>query len=127
MIGTAACACGDAQVTVTGNPTINAICHCLNCRRRTGSAFSWHAYWPTAAVTSSGKLHAYDLAPEWGQRRHFCPRCGTTLMWTTKWNLDETGIAVGALEPPLPAPAESYRDSCRFAWLALPTACVAKR
>jgi len=35
----ALCCCGACSIEVEGDPAINAICHCANCKRRTGSAF----------------------------------------------------------------------------------------
>jgi len=122
---TATCACGDAQVTVHGDPTLHGICHCRNCRQRTGTAFGWQAYWPAKAVTVAGALAGYDLAPEWGQRRQFCSRCGSTLLWATSGRPGEFGVAVGGLDPPLPPPPHSYRDSNRYGWVVLPLDCVA--
>jgi hypothetical protein len=125
MTRTAACACGECSVTVTGEPLFGGLCHCQNCRQRTGSAFGWQAYWPEARVTLSGPLQRYDLAPEWGQQRLFCPRCGSTLAWQTMSRPGEFGVAVGGMEPPLPAPDASYRDSRRFDWVVLPNGCAA--
>ena len=125
MTRSAACACGAARVTVTGAPLLQGLCHCQNCRQRTGSAFAWQGYWPADVVSLSGPLSTYDLAPEWGQRRHFCSHCGTTLAWTTKGRPGDYGIAAGGLEPPLPPPPLSFRDSRRFDWVTLPVGCTA--
>ncbi|WP_444972210.1 GFA family protein [Zooshikella harenae] len=38
-VKTAECCCGACTVSVQGNPVILAICHCKNCKKRTGSAF----------------------------------------------------------------------------------------
>lgn len=124
MTRTAACACGDCRVSVVDEPIFGGLCHCQNCRQRTGSAFGWQAYWPTARVNLAGPLQRYDLAPSWGQHRLFCPRCGTTLAWQTMHRPGEFGVAAGGLEPALPAPDASYRDSRRFDWVALPPDCA---
>ena len=46
----AACSCGQLQVTVRGDPTRVAMCHCLECQRRTGSTFGVQAFYPRAQV-----------------------------------------------------------------------------
>jgi hypothetical protein len=109
---------------VADDPVFGGLCHCQNCRQRTGSAFGWQAYWPAAMVTLAGPLQRFDLAAEWGQHRLFCPRCGSTLVWETMHRPGEIGVAAGGLEPPLPAPTTSYRDSRRLDWVALPPGCA---
>jgi hypothetical protein len=42
----AACSCGQLQVTVRGDPVRVAMCHCLECQRRTGSTFGVQAFYP---------------------------------------------------------------------------------
>jgi hypothetical protein len=36
---TATCACGQATISVNALATMHGVCHCPNCKRRTGSAF----------------------------------------------------------------------------------------
>ena len=60
MTRTARCCCGDCAITVEGEPTLNGLCHCTSCRKRTGSAFGWSAYFPDDKVTAkSGKMRVY--------------------------------------------------------------------
>ena len=40
MNKSAACSCGQLQVTVEGDPMQIALCHCLACQRRTGAGIS---------------------------------------------------------------------------------------
>jgi hypothetical protein len=40
MNKSAACSCGQLQVTVEGDPMRIALCHCLACQRRTGAVIS---------------------------------------------------------------------------------------
>ena len=40
----ARCCCGRLSVRVRGEPVINGLCHCDDCRRRTGSALG--TIWP---------------------------------------------------------------------------------
>ena len=79
----ATCACGQASITVSAPPTMHGVCHCTNCKRRTGSAFGISAYFDRAAVieqTGKTSVYAFHLAAQsHNQERHFCPKCGTTL------------------------------------------------
>jgi len=40
MSRTPSCACGQASITVDSNPQMHGVCHCANCKRRTGGAFA---------------------------------------------------------------------------------------
>ena len=50
----ASCRCGQLRATVTGEPFRVSVCHCLNCKKRSGSAFAVQARWPKAQVTLEG-------------------------------------------------------------------------
>jgi hypothetical protein len=120
---TARCCCGDCTIAVEGEPTLNGLCHCTSCKRRTGSAFGWSAYFPDAGVRpAQGTTRSYTKDGPTGYDRHFCARCGTTLYWKSFGFLpDHTGIAGGCfVDEPLPAPNVSVRDDGCCAWLSLP-------
>ena len=71
------CLCGQVQVTARGAPLRVGICHCMDCRKESGSAFTFYAVWPAGQFE-----HAGNTAEFRGQR--FCPRCGARL-----FSLDE--------------------------------------
>ena len=131
---TATCACGQAAITVNALPTMHGVCHCTNCKRRTGSAFGISAYFDKTAVTQhSGETKVYafrHMAPNdqqgHDQQRHFCPRCGTTLFWVVSTMPEKIGIAGGCFaDEVLPAPTYSVTDNKREAWVNLPAAWTA--
>jgi hypothetical protein len=119
----AVCCCGACSITVEGEPALNGICHCSSCRKRTGSAFGWSAYFPDANVLAkTGAFGVYAKDGATGYNRFFCTRCGTTLYWKSFGFLPgQTGVAGGCFtDDPLPAPNLSASDSGRCAWFALP-------
>ena len=62
MTRKASCCCGACTIEVEGEPVLNALCHCANCRRRTGSAFGWSAYFADEAVTTqTGEFGLYEI------------------------------------------------------------------
>lgn len=71
----AACLCGDIKMRVTAPPAMSAACHCRDCQKLTGGAYSLTLMIPEAGfeVVSGapviGGLHRPEL------RHHFCPRC----------------------------------------------------
>jgi hypothetical protein len=123
MTRTARCCCGAASITVEGEPQLNAICNCQSCRRRTGSAFGWSAYFPDEAVTGkTGETRIYAKDGAAGYHRHFCTRCGTTLYWKSFGFMPgATGIAGGCFaDDPIPEPVASAADAARYPWIAIP-------
>lgn len=122
---TATCACGQASITVKGQPTLLGICHCNNCKRRTGSAFGISAYFDRAAVAEQhGKTRVYAFHHKsqcHDQERHFCEDCGTTLYWFISTLPDKIGIAGGCFAADgIPEPGASYMHCNREPWVTLP-------
>jgi hypothetical protein len=78
MQHTATCACGSAAMTVSGAPVAHAVCHCNNCKKRTGSAFGVSAYFPKKSVIGTeGQLTRYALHNphrKEDQERFFCSK-----------------------------------------------------
>lgn len=123
MTRKASCCCGACRVEVEGEPVLNALCHCANCRRRTGSAFGWSVYFADAQVRDrSGVLGLYEIAGDHPQQRWFFTACGSTLLWKSGLRPLQTGIAGGCFgdEPPLPAPVATVSNKGRCAWVGLP-------
>lgn len=75
------CLCGAVRYRVVGDPLAVSICHCVNCQRNSGSAFSVNAVFPRGALTMSGSPAVYEDKGDTGEivRRIFCGRCGTPL------------------------------------------------
>ena len=122
----AVCACGTATITVEGPPAFQGICHCDNCKRRTGSGFGVSTYFPVSKVLGrSGemRLYAFDHAAQsHRQERHFCARCGTTLYWTISTMPELIGIAGGCFAGAMFAdPGQSLSHDQKERWLSLPT------
>ncbi len=70
---TGGCLCGAVRYRVRGEPVHIGRCHCADCRKESGSAFTVYAQWPIEAFDISGDIAAYD-------GRGFCPRCGSRLL-----------------------------------------------
>ena len=47
----AACSCGQLHLTIEGEPSRIAMCHCLACQRRTGAVISNQARFPREQIT----------------------------------------------------------------------------
>ena len=120
----ATCACARTTITVAGEPEIYGVCHCTNCKQRTGSAFGISAYFKRSDVlesTGSTTVYAFRSIQDHDQERHFCSSCGTTLFWYLSALPDLIGISGGCFgEVPLGEPKMSVTHSKKFKWVELP-------
>lgn len=130
MLRTATCCCGQASIGVEGEAKSHVVCHCDDCKKRTGSAFGMSAYFADTQVKSKqGKTGSYAINTfDTQQERHFCPSCGTTLYWKiAKFPgmpasiAEMTGIAGGCFaDTPLPEPTITANIEGKCAWVELP-------
>jgi hypothetical protein len=118
----AGCCCGALEVEAEGEPILNAICHCDNCKKRTGSAFGWSAYFAEPNVTIHGDAQVYAFESASGHtERSFCPTCGSTLFWRSAVFAGLVGVAGGPLVASgLGEPTTSASEGSRCAWLTVP-------
>jgi hypothetical protein len=114
------CACGAAQLEVEGAPLFSGVCHCDNCKRRTGSAFGWSVYVRDEQIVDrSGEFAAFEVRE--GQTRHFCARCGATLYWKVDAFGSMTGIAGGCFgDDAAMTPSATVNNDQRLHWVGLP-------
>ena len=66
---TGGCLCGAVRYAVRGEPDHVGRCHCADCRKESGGAFTVYGQWPVEAFEVTGELTTY-------RGRSFCPRCG---------------------------------------------------
>jgi hypothetical protein len=120
----ARCACGKLEVASRGAPVRVSICHCLDCKRRTGSAFSYNATFSSQQVEVRGEFRTFTQVSEegfWG-RHHFCPQCSATIFYEIERRPGMITIPVGAFaDPAFPEPSVSVYDERRHPWLEIRT------
>jgi hypothetical protein len=123
MTGIARCLCGSLSVIADGEPLAVNVCHCLDCRRRTGAAFSYNAYFLREQVRIEGMPASYEREGQEGRKvcHHFCPHCGTTVYWDFDLRPERYGIAAGLFEQPPGPPSYSAWEITRCDWAPLPT------
>ena len=122
MSYTARCCCGACALELEGEPTMNGLCHCANCKKRTGSAFGWSVYFADVQIAGrSGDLVMYQPRSATPQTRWFCARCGTTLYWKSDFMPTHTGVAGGCLaDQDIPPPTFQASIGGRCLWVGLP-------
>ncbi|GAA0764862.1 GFA family protein [Ideonella azotifigens] len=103
------CLCGQVQLTVRGEPLRVGICHCMDCRKESGSAFTFYGIWPVQRFEHAGDTSEF-------RGRHFCPRCGARLFSVDD---EEAEIKLGILsQAPTPlVPSYELWIKRREPWL----------
>jgi hypothetical protein len=75
------CLCGSVQYSADADPVVQAVCHCTDCQRQTGSPFSVVVGVPRAALTVAGStLASFATTGEdhgGDTQRSFCSACGS--------------------------------------------------
>jgi hypothetical protein len=125
----AACHCGQLRLEVDGEPFAVSICHCLDCQRRTGSAFGMQAGFRKEQVEITGRYDGYSRISEEADRKehvfHFCPECGSQVFYTEPVEPDLVVVSIGSFaDPDFPPPTESGYNSRRHRWIGLPDGLV---
>jgi len=121
-VRTASCRCGALQATCTGAPVRISVCHCLDCQKRSGSAFAAQARWPEGQVAVTGAYTTYETLADsgrWG-RYNFCPTCGDTVFYTNELFPGRIAVPLGAFaDPSFPAPKHSVFEDRKHGWVEL--------
>jgi hypothetical protein len=122
MTRTATCRCGQLRATVTGEPVRVSVCHCLDCKKRSGSAFSNQARWPDADVATIGAFKEWSHTGDSGNRAtfRFCPDCGSTVFYSSEGLPGLTAVAVGCFaDPSFRAPEYSVYENRKYDWVEI--------
>jgi hypothetical protein len=117
----AACCCGQLSLACSGDPVRISVCHCLECQRRTGSAFGVQARFRREDVAIAGEASVFRRGSDGGGdvTFRFCPRCGSTLCWELEGVPGFVAVAVGAFaDPAFAAPTVFVYEGRRHPWLA---------
>ena len=111
--------CGAVRFTAQGSPNWVAHCHCSDCRRANGAAFSTYVGFPQTAVRfNNDKPAGRQSSP--GVVRRFCPLCGTPVSYeSTRW-ADEVHLFVCTFDDPdWFAPTVHVYVSEQVSWLRM--------
>jgi len=120
---TASCRCGQLRATVTGEPVRVSACHCLNCKKRSGSAFAVQARWPADQVSITGQSKSFVMVADSGNSAtfHFCPECGSDVHYEINGKFDGlVAIPLGAFaDPYFTTPAFSVWEERKHDWVEI--------
>lgn len=75
------CLCGQVRYSASAAPLAMVCCHCRDCQKQSGSAFSLIAVFARDALSFSGDIACFEGRGDSGLpvMRHFCGRCGSPI------------------------------------------------
>lgn len=75
------CLCGSITYECDAEPIMTGICHCTDCQRQGGSAFSINVGVPRNELNINGEVKIVETARDEGGTgyRHFCGDCGSPI------------------------------------------------
>ena len=97
-----------------------SVCHCLDCKRRTGSAFGWNATYEAERVEIEGEYRSFQRGSDDGfwVRHHFCGECGVTVFYEIERRPNMISIPAGAFaDPDFPPPTVEVYEERACPWL----------
>jgi hypothetical protein len=102
MIG--GCLCGKVRYTMTADPVLTGVCHCRNCQKQSGAAFSTNLAIPVASFTLHGATKVYHNTGGSGRSVlvHFCGDCGSPLYTEAEAMPGVVIVKAGTLDDPSP-------------------------
>ena len=115
------CFCGRVQIRVNGALNSPVNCHCGQCRRMNGSAFTtWFSVQlDTLVLTGENALSTYH--PTNNLTRQFCKFCGSHVLTLDRRYSGIAGIHAGTFDgQELPTPKAEYFVSHKASWYSPP-------
>jgi hypothetical protein len=102
MAITGKCLCGDVKYEIANPPKMTGVCHCKNCQRQAGSAFSTLASVPKtdfSITTGQPKLYE-DSDTRSGDTvaRYFCGNCGSPIYSALPSQPDAIFLKTGTMD-----------------------------
>ena len=118
------CLCGSIEYATDAEPVFSIICHCDDCQRQTGTAFSMTVGVPKATVVfkNEDKLKEYVGESASGNpvRRKFCQDCGSPIIAMIAMAPDMYMIKAGTLnDKSWLKPTHQFWCSTKQPWLEL--------
>ncbi|KAJ5614380.1 hypothetical protein N7528_008034 [Penicillium herquei] len=101
MAITGSCMCGSIHYSADVDKYLSALCHCTDCQKWSGGAFTANAVVPRTSVkVTKGTPSSYDAVGNSGKvnKHFFCPTCGSGLYTELEVMPDMTCIKAGSLD-----------------------------
>jgi hypothetical protein len=111
------CHCGAVRYEMPAETAHKAICHCSDCRRHAGAPMVAWGLVGKDQLTVEGETTEY--ASSENGRRHFCPKCGTSLFYTNEVIFPgKVDVQIATLDDPDEiAPEVQIQAAERIGWV----------
>lgn len=120
---TGACNCGAVRYRVESKPLVVAACHCSQCRRQSGAAYSVNVIVKLRDMTVEGELASWaDTNTESGApvAREFCATCGSPIRSLPAASPGIAAVKAGTLDYPASfAPSIHIWMASRLPWVTV--------
>lgn len=125
MAVTGGCLCGGVRFTYDGGIGPAGYCHCADCRRCTGGAYTLSVRLLTSGFeVHCGNLGSFTKTGESGMplTRHFCSSCGSPIYTSSEHRPEFIHVKAGVLDDPsIVQPAHETWTSSRVVWAEIPS------
>lgn len=122
------CNCGAVRYVLSAPPLAVAACHCSNCRKQSGAAYSVNLVVRASTMTVDGELAVFsDTDTESGApvERQFCAACGSPIRSVPAATPKIVAVKAGTLDDAGPyAPQVHIWTRSRLPWVELPAEAV---
>ena len=111
------------RYSIDAEPIFQVACHCANCQKESGSAFSVNLGFPAQAVSIRGRLKTYLDQGDSGRPvlRRFCPNCGSSMLSEIQLDPGVAIIKAGTLDDrSIVRPQRHIFCDSRQGWFGLP-------
>lgn len=96
------CLCSAVRYESTAEPAVTAHCHCVDCRKTSGTGHCSHMGMPEAALSINGEVKFFDAPADSGNTvsRGFCPTCGSAIYSTNSGMPGMVFLRASSLDDP---------------------------
>jgi len=102
MALTGGCLCGKVRYIIKADPLFVGVCHCTNCQKASGGAYSVNVGVKDVALDLAGDLTTYVDHGDSGKEvlRRFCPVCGSPVITDVEAYPGIHVVKAGTLDDP---------------------------
>lgn len=99
---TGGCLCRAVRFETSAEPVFSGNCHCRDCQRSSGSAYTPGIFVQADSVRIEGTVKYFESKADSGNtiQRGFCPNCGSQLFTKLQMMPDVLGLRAGTLDAP---------------------------
>ena len=94
------CLCGNIHYTSEAEPLATVICHCIDCQKVSGGAYSLNIIMPKGSLEIQGDMSTYVGTGDSGKTldRNFCGQCGSPVTSEPSVMANITVLKAGTLD-----------------------------